>query len=412
MNIVKQIQRHNAGRDPERLAMKYQRMRGDAFSFFRGTCHLFHARLPHQEAALRKAPAAWACGDLHLENFGSYKGDNRQVYFDINDFDEALLAPASWDLLRCLTSIWLWRASPGAQAADDAPALCQQLMTAYSQALGRGKAMWVERAIVEKPVSDLLAAVQARSRPAFLDSRTQLVGKQRCIRIDGRKALAASPAEQDLLRDFFKRFATTQPKPRFFEVLDVARRIAGTGSLGVPRFMVLVRGKGSPDANHLLDLKLALPSSLAGHVQLDQPAWADEAQRIVTLQQRLQAVAMAFLQPVSLGGQAFVLRGLQPSEDRLQLAGKRSTAAQVRHAITVMGQCLAWAQLRSSGRGGSATADGLVDWAQRNAWQRKLLALAAHCAEQARADWQTFALAMDDGVLQPDAGKAAATARP
>ncbi len=40
-----------------------------------------------------------------MENFGSYKGDNRQVYFDINDFDEGALAPASWDLVRLLASI-------------------------------------------------------------------------------------------------------------------------------------------------------------------------------------------------------------------------------------------------------------------------------------------------------------------
>ncbi|HEY2187158.1 MAG TPA: DUF2252 family protein, partial [Caldimonas sp.] len=87
-NIVKQILRYNAGRDPERLAMKYRNMRGDAFIFLRATCHLFYAALP-SEAVLRKAPAAWACGDLHVENFGSYKGDNRLVYFDLNDFDEA-----------------------------------------------------------------------------------------------------------------------------------------------------------------------------------------------------------------------------------------------------------------------------------------------------------------------------------
>ena len=89
-NVVKSIVRFNADRDPERLAMKYLKMRASPFVFLRATCHLYYAQLP-DAAALRKAPAAWACGDLHLENFGSYKGDNRLVHFDINDFDEGVL---------------------------------------------------------------------------------------------------------------------------------------------------------------------------------------------------------------------------------------------------------------------------------------------------------------------------------
>ena len=69
-------------------------MRKSAFAFLRATCHLFYEDLP-KSPLLRKVPPVWACGDLHLENFGSYKGDNRLVYFDLNDFDEALLAPCT-----------------------------------------------------------------------------------------------------------------------------------------------------------------------------------------------------------------------------------------------------------------------------------------------------------------------------
>ena len=68
-------------------------MASDPFYFFRGTAHLFYEDLVNTEAALPGQPLTWVCGDLHIENFGSYKGDNRLVYFDINDFDEANLAP-------------------------------------------------------------------------------------------------------------------------------------------------------------------------------------------------------------------------------------------------------------------------------------------------------------------------------
>ena len=94
IDILSRIQAYNSNRDAERLAMKYRKMRADPFVFLRGTCHLFYERLAGLDIDL-KAPATWVCGDLHLENFGSYKGDNRLAYFDINDFDEAALAPCS-----------------------------------------------------------------------------------------------------------------------------------------------------------------------------------------------------------------------------------------------------------------------------------------------------------------------------
>src|SRR5512135_2789714 len=99
ISVVEAILKHNAGRDPERLALKLSKMAQNPFVFLRGTCHLFYDNLP-DVPALHNTPLAWNCGDLHFENFGSYKADNRQVYFDVNDFDEAALAPVTWDMSR------------------------------------------------------------------------------------------------------------------------------------------------------------------------------------------------------------------------------------------------------------------------------------------------------------------------
>jgi uncharacterized protein (DUF2252 family) len=86
-HIFERIQQFNQGRDPERLQLKYQKMRANAFAFLRGTCHLFYQDWaeanPGLTSPLNQAPSVWLCGDLHLENFGSYKGNNRLVYFDI-----------------------------------------------------------------------------------------------------------------------------------------------------------------------------------------------------------------------------------------------------------------------------------------------------------------------------------------
>ena len=92
-------------------------MRSSPFVFLRATCHLFYRRLPDLPL-FADAPAVWSCGDLHLQNFGSYKGDNRLVYFDLNDFDEGVLAPASWDLVRFLTSVRVGAESMGVKDKD------------------------------------------------------------------------------------------------------------------------------------------------------------------------------------------------------------------------------------------------------------------------------------------------------
>jgi uncharacterized protein (DUF2252 family) len=399
MNIVKQILKFNATREPERLALKYRNMRSDPFIFLRATCHLFYARLP-MEPIMRKPPAAWACGDLHLENFGSYKGDNRQVYFDLNDFDEAVLAPLTWDPVRGLASILV-----GGSTLHPDPAvpqrLCEVFLDAYARTLADGKPRWVERETARPPVSDLLQAVRQRQRPDFLDTRTERHGRRRRIRIDGRKALAASAQQKAQVREFFEAFAVQQPTPPFFQVLDVARRIAGNGSLGVDRYMVLVRGKGSPDANYLLDLKQALPASPLPRDPLPQPEWASEAERVVTVQRRMQAIAMAFLHPVRMNGQPYVLRALQPSEDRVALgsSGVRHPVSRLEHLVAVMAQCLGWAQLRASGRSGSANADELIDFTQGGKWRRQLMEVARHCAAEVESDWKVYAAAYDAGAF-------------
>ena len=88
-SIVQRIKTFNnyPPRNPDLLQLKYEKMKENAFSFLRGSCHLFYEDWP-TNSLLNQAPLSWICGDLHLENFGSYQGDNRLTYFDINDFED------------------------------------------------------------------------------------------------------------------------------------------------------------------------------------------------------------------------------------------------------------------------------------------------------------------------------------
>ena len=397
MDVARVIRKFNKGRDPQRLVLKYSMMRRSAFSFFRGTCHLFQQRLP-PERLLQEAPSVWVCGDLHLENFGSYKADNRLAYFDMNDFDEAALAPCTWDLVRFLASRRLGLLELGLAPAE-LTGLCQTFLDVYASELSTGKARWVERETSDGLVRDLFDSIRTRSRPEFLATRTQLKGKCRTLRIDGGKALPIGERQRQQVGAFMECFAASQGNPDFFRVLDVARRIAGTGSLGVERYVILVQGRGSPDGHFLLDLKQAMPSSLAPGLRVRQPAWKSEAHRVVALQRRVQAVSMAFLQPVSMAGKHYILRALQPSEDRVALNHWKGKPARLGGVMASMGAALAWGHLRAGGRDGSAIADELIAFGAKAKWKRRIGEIAQSCALQVMGDWQTYVAAHDAGYF-------------
>ncbi len=390
-DLILQIQQHNAGRDPERLAMKYAKMASSAFVFLRGACHLFYAALP-DSALFTKTPLAWCCGDLHFENVGSYKGDNRLVYFDINDYDEAALAPASWDLVRLLTSIQCGADALSA-TPDQARSVSQSCLQAYRLALGHGKPLWVEPETSVGLVNKLLSALHGRQRAAFLDKRTLRNGLQRRLKVDGLKALPATEVQKKRVTTFVHHFAATQPNPDFYQVCDVGRRIAGTGSLGVERFVVLIVGKGNPDGNYLLDIKEAKPSALAPHLArlgITQPSWPNEAARVVTVQKRMQAIDHAFLHAVELEGLPCILKGLQPSEDRVAIGTWGKKLEHLTEVVETMGRLLAWDQLRACGRSGSANADALIDFGQRPDWTEEMLQTATALAARTTQQWNVF----------------------
>lgn len=409
MDAIRQILDYNAGREPERLQRKYQKMRESAFVFLRGTCHLFYRRLPVADDLFRDAPPAWSCGDLHFENVGSYKGDNRQTYFDLSDFDEAALAPVTWDVVRLLTSLQVGAGTLGIDAAQ-AGDLCRAGLDAYAAALHGGKAFWMEREVApDGPIRELFDRLRTRDRAGFIASRTHKVDKgdkgdkgERKLTVDRVRMLKASAKQQAAVRAAIGEFAAGQPDPAFYRVLDVQRRVAGTGSLGVERFVVLVRGSGDGlEGHHLLDLKQSLPSSLDRRLKTPQPSWTTPAHRIVALQQRLQAVPMARLHPVMMGDTPCVLRELQPTEDRVALDGVHTSSGELREVVEGMARLVAWAHLRSAGREGSATADELIDFGRRRKWRGQLLDAVNEAASQVVRDAKRYDTAFDDGVFRP-----------
>jgi uncharacterized protein (DUF2252 family) len=273
------------------------------------------------------------------------------------------------------------------------------LIDAYAEALAYGKARWLERDMARGAIGAILRRLGGRTRKELLDRRTILNNGKRKLRIDDEHALKASDKQRTFVKKLIEQFAHTQPDPRFFKLIDVARRVAGTGSLGLERYVILVAGKGGLDQMRLLDLKHARASSSVQHVEYEQPEFGCEADRVIAVQTRCQAVSPAFLNAIRTDRGSFVLRELQPIEDRLDLVGIARDPKGIAEVLRMMGSLIAWDQLRASGRQSSATADDLIKFGTKTKWRRRVLDVAVEAADQNFSNWQSYAKTYDEGGL-------------
>lgn len=385
---LREIAAFNRGRRVELLALKYRKMAASPFGYFRGTNHLFHADWPGA-AWLERMPAAWLNGDLHIENFGTYRGDNRLVYFDIGDFDDGALGPIGRDLMRFLVGVHMagHEMGFGARRANE---LGRLFLAAYRAALIDGKARWIERRTAGGVIGELLGKLERRTQGDLLAKRTETRKGRRRLRTDNGKALALDPAERARVTGFMKRFAEDRAYPRFFKVLDVAQRVAGVGTLGLKRYVVLVEGDGGREGAALIDLKTQNGSTLISRLRQRQPKFGGEAARVVAIENRMQAVGPAFLTAARIAGASYTLRELQPSADKLDLSATHPDRAAFEAVIESMGELTAWAQLRCAGRDGATDIDGLMAFARKAGWSRPLVALANDWAAAILEDWRAF----------------------
>ncbi|WP_353930144.1 DUF2252 family protein [Okeanomitos corallinicola TIOX110] len=388
-NIKTRIDKFNHGRNPELLKLKYKKLANDQFSFFRGTCHLFYEDLP-PDSIINSAPLTWICGDLHLENFGTYKGDNRLVYFDINDFDEAVLAPCTYDLVRFITSIMVGSHAVGINDAESLH-LSNIYLKTYTKNLADGKARTVERKTAKGLVRDLLKSLKKRNRVKFLDKYTKEKKGERRLLVDNQRVNKATDDEQEKVKALIQYWHhTTNQHPEFYQILDIEKRIAGNGSLGLERYIILIAGNGSPDDNYLLDFKETPTNSLKPYLKVPQPKWETPAARVVAIQNRFQGIAPALLEAINDGEKSYVLKELQPEKDTVHLQAWDGNLEHLETLIQTMAEITAWGHLRSSGRQGSAIADELIAFAQSSEWHNSIIEYARNYSEQVTQDFQEF----------------------
>lgn len=355
-SVYDDIVRFNADRERDMVKRKLRRIDESVFTFFRGTDHLFGQAWPLLQPR-DPGPAIQCAGDLHLENFGACQTEDGDFRFEINDFDEALVAPCSFDLVRCTTSILL-AGQEWALSTLDATGIALAFLEQYRAAVVESNRSGIIGEIAPRngdgPVWVLLNATAAGTQVSLLDRHTEVKkrGTRQILR-NADKRPEISDEQKDQVRQAVEKYGAAKGKPDVYHVLDVTGRIAGIGSLGLRRYLVLLEGHGSPDRNFLLDVKEARPSSVLQFVGCPQPeTYPTEAQRVVAAQRRMQAKPMLGLGTLEFDGHSFRIREMVPDESHSNLDHLQRTPKKLRKAVEVSGQLVAWSQLRGTDAAG------------------------------------------------------------
>lgn len=387
-SVFERVVAFNNNRLPDMVSIKYKTMLANSFSFFRGACHLFYEDLFNANQ-LPPAPLTWISGDLHLENFGSFKGDDHQVYFDLNDFDEAILAPANWELVRMITSIFVAFDNLDLDEGE-AFNLAQKYLHTYADTLKSGKAIAIDPRTAEGIVRKFLTTVEKRKKKDLLKRRTIKKKDSYYFIEEEGKSIALDKPLKTGLATFINNWMKTSVYESFdYTVMDSIFRIAGTGSIGAKRYLFLLRSTQENSKYLFLDMKQAFSSYIKPFCTVNQPIWQNEAERAIAIKKRMQNVSPALLGTGIFMNEAYIIQQMQPTNDKIRFELIKDEYQDLNFVIEDMARLTASAQLRSSGRQGSAIADELIDYGESLKWQ-KLLDYAKNYARQVKTDFKQF----------------------
>ncbi|GAA1272182.1 DUF2252 domain-containing protein [Pseudonocardia aurantiaca] len=371
-----------ASRVPELLPIRYGRMAVSPFTFFRG------AALPMANdlaGTPRTGLTVQACGDAHLANFGLFASPERNLVFDINDFDETLPGPWEWDVKRLAASLEI-----AGRDNDFSSKERRAIVLAATSAYRRTMREFADRTALEVWYAHANAStIEARFGPelsgalrrnmsrSFVKARTKdnLGALGRFAGTDGgRPAIIGDPplivplrdlvgegmhpAEvTEQLRGMLESYRTSlEPERRElldrYWLVDFARKVVGVGSVGTRCYMALLLGDDEHDPL-FLQAKEACPSVLEEYAGASE--YDNCGQRVVVGQRLMQAVGDIFLGWVQVQGfdgqtRDFYLRQLRDWK------GSAELSAMVPKGMRAYGELCGWTLARAHARSGDRVA--------------------------------------------------------
>jgi uncharacterized protein (DUF2252 family) len=408
------IEEAHVGRLERLIPVRIGRMLASPYAFLRGSASLMandFAIMP------RTGIQPVICGDAHLGNFGFYASPERDLVFDLNDFDEAHPGPWEWDLKRLTASIWVAGRQNGLAegTCEDAVLWCA---TAYRRQIGRlaGQPllarsfdrMDIDRMRLEMVDWSLRAEIERAANLARLRTSDRALPKLTRERDGVRHILDQPPVvmhvsdeEKERLIDGLEAYLKTLP-PHWHRVLgsyvvvDAALKVVGVGSVGLRAFVALLQGNDVRDMV-FLQLKQSRRSCVAPFVH-GETAWhAHQGQRVVEYQQTLQTVSDPLLGWTTVDNRDYYIRQFRDMKGAVTVEGMDGSA--LMDYGRICGTLLAKGHARSTGAtmlSGYLGKGDVVD--------RAFVRFARAYADQTEADHQALQQAVKSGRLSAEHG--------
>jgi uncharacterized protein (DUF2252 family) len=435
------LEEQDATREPDLVPVRHGRMLVSPFTFYRGAAKIMAADLADTPTAGLQVQL---CGDAHLSNFGAFASPERRLLFDLNDFDETLPGPFEYDVKRMAASFTIAGRNNGFGKADTKAATLasvaayreamagfaemgtmeiwyahldeDQVMTgirtvaAEASKTGKGKkatkdAKAAKRA--EKTAQKTVAKARTRDSLQALSKLAELVdGQYRIVSqppivvpmrdLEGTYGLSREEIERGLREQFRAYRATLRDDQRQllerFQIVDMARKVVGVGSVGTRAFIGLLQGRDQADPL-FLQVKEATASVLEDH--LGKSRYKQHGERVVSGQRMMQAASDIFLgwtKGVDVT-RHFYWRQLR------DMKGSAEVEAMAPVALKFYAGICGWTLARAHARSGDpvAIAEYLGEGDQ---FDRSIVDFAERYAEQNERDYQTLTNAIRSGRLE------------
>jgi uncharacterized protein (DUF2252 family) len=326
------LEAQDATRVADLVPVRHGRMMVSPFTLYRGAAKMMAEDLKDTPTA---GLDAQLCGDAHLSNFGVFASPERTLLFDVNDFDETLPGPFEYDVKRMAASFTIAGRNNGFAKSDIRDATITSVaayLTAMADFAGMSTMdVWYARLSQQ----DIATAIKTAARSEDVDKKVAKAAKKDahkvaakartrdslsalsklCELVDGKYRIVTQPpivvplkdigatlgvSSDDVERTVHKQFrayrSTLQDNRKLllerFEVVDVARKVVGVGSVGTEAFIVLLLGRDQEDPL-FLQVKEATTSVLEDH--LPKSRYAQAGERVVQGQRLMQAASDTFL---------------------------------------------------------------------------------------------------------------------
>jgi uncharacterized protein (DUF2252 family) len=423
------LEEQATSRVPELVPIRYGRMSVSPFAFYRGAAYVMASDLADTP---RSGIRTQLCGDAHLSNFGGFASPERELLFDLNDFDETLPGPWEWDVKRLAASVAVAGRDNGFPARRR-HAMVRQTVGQYRTAMRDFAGMktldiWYARANVH----DLREILRAEGSTAAAKRFDQTVAKSRskdsarafaklAASVGGDARIVADPPlivpidellddagaqqlEQDirsLLQSYLASLAGDRRRLlERYRYAHLARKVVGVGSVGTRAWVVLLLGRDAGDPL-FLQAKEAERSVLEPFIARSEHS--NQGQRVVEGQRLMQAASDILLgwlrNTLTDDGtpREFYLRQLWDWKTSADIDRMRA-ADMARYA-----RLCAWTLARAHARSGDAIAiAGYLG--SGDAFDRAIAAFAEVYADQNEADYAALLDAIGGGRIDAQTG--------